>query len=562
LAPAAGFALAVLNAKSFTCEDRAVFKRLLLAIPPCFTNRDLDFEIGFPVHLALLGQVARGMGWNVDYLDMTLEEKEGYDSFALLDRLLAQPDLALVGVSNHTVRTSVTTRTVAERVKAGRPDLLVVVGGVNATFMWRELLDECLAIDVILRGYAQSGLRALLASLEAESEDLAIPGAAMRSGPSFRLDPMESPVAADFACLSLEGLEVDRYLKWTRSYSLLTHTGCGFSCNFCTSVMPGPYQSREVRFPVDQIVGEMGRALTLGFGQFFMSANIFTSDRKHCLELCEAICKSGISEVATWSCMTRVEFVDDELLSAMREAGCIDVAFGVETAGQDQWRSLRKGNFSSDRIFRAFEACRHSSLSTTAYLMLGAPEQTEEDIESTVQLVRALNPDYRVVSFFQPFPGTPYWGNLEKFGLSDVAPLNDWNFHEAPICRTRYLSKEDLVRAAIRLHLDRGESPPLLPENDALHLVDLPEGYLDQLPLPAQKALVTIDGKATIEAILRQVTALYGARGSLIALYVLSASIREGWVCIVQPWREQELAKVALDNPIYRSRSHVRESWS
>jgi anaerobic magnesium-protoporphyrin IX monomethyl ester cyclase len=516
--------------------------KMLLVIPPCFTNRELDFEVGFPVNLLLLREAAWKQGWAFESLDMTLEEKEGYDSFAKLDRCLEDKAVKLVGISNHTVRTSVTTRMVAERVKRFRPDVKVVVGGVNATFMWRELLESCLAIDYILRGYGQPGLRVLCASLQVGST-VSIPGLVTRQDEGYHVEPMVSISPADFATPSLNGFDVARYLGWTTTYPLLTHSGCGFSCNFCTSVMPGPYQNKEVYRPLDDVIREMLQAIDAGFERFFMSANIFTSRRDYCFALCEAMCQAGIPERSSWVCMTRIEFVDEELLIAMRAAGCINIAFGIETASLEQWKTLHKGRFSKNSIIKAFHLTKQADIGTTAYLMIGAPSQTQEEIEATVELLREINPDYRVISFFQPFPGTPYWEHPDKFGLSEIAPLEEWNFHEAPICRTRHMDKRTLMDAAVRFYLDRGGEDRFLPSIDSLEPVMSPDQIYPDMPLPAQEAFFRLNAFKSIEDVLEQITEEHGKRGRLIALYWLSAALRDG-VARVAKRREFEVVGV------------------
>jgi anaerobic magnesium-protoporphyrin IX monomethyl ester cyclase len=502
-------------------------RKVLLVIPPCFADQDHDFEVGFPVHLALLAQAVREVGWGVDYLDMALQEKFGEDSYCDLKQSLRDGDIGLVGISNHTVRTSVTTRLVAEQVEELRPEVPVVVGGVNATFMWRELLDGCTAIDYVLRGYAQAGLRALVLRLDGLVEGV-VPGLVEREGEEFRVTPLRAPKLAELQTPSLAGLPVARYLKWSRVYPLLTHTGCGFACAFCTSVMPGPYQNQEIHRPIMDILAEMGHAADLGFTKFFMTANVFTSNRDRCLALCAAVVQAGIPERCDWACMTRVEFVDEELLQAMSNAGCTDIAFGVETAGVDQWKSLRKGRFCPDKIYRAFEVSRDAGLRTTAYLMLGHPDQTHAAVEATIDLVRDLDPDYRSVSFFQPFPGTSYWKAADRFGLSELAPLHAWNFHEAPICRTRHMGKDALIQAAIRLYLDRNTCAGIQPDRSSL-LLD--SGFLeehDHIPEEAALALQRLLAGDTASRSLASVRSRYGDRGQLIALYWLSAAAASG----------------------------------
>lgn len=502
--------------------------KVLLVIPPCFTNRELDFEIGFPVNLLLLGHQVRAEGWDVDYLDMTLEEKEGCDSFTELDRRLGDPAVGLIGISNHTVRTSVTTRGVAQHVKSQRPDVSVVVGGVNATFMFQELVESCRAIDYVLRGYAQPGVRALLASLSG-GHDVAIPGAVMRRNGVIHVEPFVHPSPEDFIAPSFDGLDVARYLHWTKTYPLLTHTGCGFACNFCTSVMPGPYQNKEVYRPVVDVLCEMRQATNAGFERFFMTANIFTSQKAYCLELCDALKMDANLTGASWVCMTRVEFIDQEVVNAMHSAGCENIAFGVETAGVEQWRSLKKGRFSEEVVSNAFRLTRKAGMETTAYVMLGAPEQTKDDIDNTIKLVRDLDPDYRVVSFFQPFPGTPYWESPRRYGLSEIAPLEAWNFHEAPICRTRHLDKASLTEAAFRLYLEcDGSRTNFDPRSDSLEFVSAVPDISDDIFSCVRDVFSDLRNVMPVNELLENVNKKHGTRGRLIALYWLSAAMRDG----------------------------------
>ena len=93
---------------------------------------------------------------------------------------------------------------------------------------------------------------------------------------------------------------------------------------------------------MDDIVDEIKLAIDAGFTRFYMSANVFSSRRDWTLAFCDALRSEGIEEAASWVCMTRVEFVDLELLKEMKRAGCANIAYGVESAGREQWRVLKQ----------------------------------------------------------------------------------------------------------------------------------------------------------------------------------------------------------------------------
>lgn len=520
-----------LNEKSYESEeeiDKEMNNQTLLLVPPCFTDRTIDFEIGFPVHLLYLGNALEKVGWETHFYDMTLEEKEGVDSFSKLDSILKDFNIGLVGISNHTVRTFVTSKLVASHIKSLRPDVKIVVGGVGSTFMWKELMESCPAIDFVIRGYGQRSLAELVATLE-NGNVPDVPGLVFRKNKKLESVQMHPIKPDDFIAPSVKltnSLMPERYLNWTKTYSLFTHAGCSFSCKFCTSVMPAPFQNREVYRKMDDILDEISTMVDIGFEKFFMSSNNFTSKRKWVLEFCKNLVKAGIPKKATWVCMSRIESLDKEMLEAMEEAGCTNIAFGIEGVGAEQWNMINKGKFSKAKTKSVFKLTKKVKIGTSAYLILGIPYQTAKDIQSTIEFLRELNPDYRVISFFQPFPGTPYWDEPEKYGISEIAPLEDWNFYEAPICRTKQCDKTTLLRAMYKMYLDVGNGKGIEPQKDKLINVDDIIPRDPEIPESAQYMFENIIGGKTVVDALEATFAKYGARGRLIALYWLSAALK------------------------------------
>jgi pyruvate-formate lyase-activating enzyme len=506
--------------------------RVLLVVPPVFLDPKPDFEVGFPVSLAHLGRIASEEGWEVTYVDMALEAKDGLDGFARLAAALSDAQTRVVGVTSHTVRASSTTCAVAKFVKARRPDIEVVVGGVNATFAARPLLTNCPAIDVVLRGYAQPAWRTYLANGRA---DPAIPGVVTRETPTGPLTAPPPVLASEFRAPCIADLPAHRYLRWTSTYPILARMGCGFSCRFCTSVMPGPYQRKEVARPIPDVLDELCHATNLGFRRFAFSDNVFTSDPDYVTALCEAIRASGLSRRAAWSCMTRVEAVSRPLLAQMRDAGCTDVAFGVEGAGPDQWRSLRKGRYSEDTIDSAFAATKAEGIASTAFLILGAPDQTPADVEETMRLIRRVRPDHRVVNFFQPFPGTQYWDDPERYGLADLAPTEQWAFSEGPICTTRYFDKAGLWRAAVRLQLECPHGDTLNPDAVVPVLVPGYKPAAAAVPRAVAAAVTWLDNRPTVAEWLERMADTFSLRDRLVGLYWLTQGVRDSVVRLVDP---------------------------
>jgi len=502
--------------------------KILLLNPPYSLNRTSDFEIGFPVHLVFLGRVALIEGWAADYLDMALEEKDGYDSFKKLALFLSDKCIKIVGISNHTVRTSLTTMKISRYIKSLRPDINIITGGVGSTFMYKELLEQEVCIDYVFRGYAQKGLQSFLNNFT-KTEKLNAHGLVYRDS-YIKINPQVNLTEEDFHIPEISQLDISRYLKWTDTYPLLTHTGCLSNCNFCTSIMPWACQRNEFYRQVRHVTEEMMMAIKSGFGRFFMCANIFTSNKAWTLELCNEIVQRAFHRIISWTCMTRVELVDKEVLDALAVAGCGNIAFGIEGVGAQEWNDLNKGHRCLQKIRDAFMLTKNAGIKTSAYIMIGTPNQTKTDIEETISFIREVAPDFRIVSFFHPFPGTPYWDRPTDFALHDIEPLENWNLHESPICTTKYFTKEELLSTAVRMYLDHGNGNGIRPEFDCLITREVSSMATDKIPDCAKAALVLIEQKElhAVNDILAIIAEKYGNRGRLITIYWLSAFLRDG----------------------------------
>jgi radical SAM superfamily enzyme YgiQ (UPF0313 family) len=131
--------------------------------------------------------------------------------------------------------------------------------------------------------------------------------------------------------------------------------------------------------------------------------DVFTLDRKSVMAICAELKSQGI--VVPWTCETRVNLVDSELLSTMRAAGCYMIAYGVESGDQEILTEVGK-NVSLNQIIKAFELTHKAGISTVGYFMLGAPSETPETIKRTIEFAKRLNPDFVQFSIATPYPGT------------------------------------------------------------------------------------------------------------------------------------------------------------
>lgn len=108
----------------------------------------------------------------------------------------------------------------------------------------------------------------------------------------------------------------------------------------------------------------------------------------------------------SWIANTRADLVDDELLRLMAQAGCEEIAFGVESGSERIRNEIIGKKIKDEQITEAVFLCRKNKIKATFYLMMGFPTETTEDIKKTVQCGLRFKPDIIGIHFTAPMPGS------------------------------------------------------------------------------------------------------------------------------------------------------------
>lgn len=139
-----------------------------------------------------------------------------------------------------------------------------------------------------------------------------------------------------------------------------------------------------------------------------------------------ALVERGIGNRFVWDATGRINIlhrVPDSLLDLMQEAGCREIALGIESGSERLLADIDK-RIAPDMIRRAVQRVTHRGMHIKGYFILGFPTETQEDIEATEHLIHDLweIADHEPGSFrcsvfeFRPYPGTPEWSRLMTTG--------------------------------------------------------------------------------------------------------------------------------------------------
>jgi anaerobic magnesium-protoporphyrin IX monomethyl ester cyclase len=216
--------------------------------------------------------------------------------------------------------------------------------------------------------------------------------------------------------------------------------GCPSKCIFCPAGLISNYKVRY-RSP-ERIMAEIDECVTRhGLREFLFHGDTFTLKKEWLLELCDRIIASG--HKIHWGCNSRVDTMDDERATCMRQAGCWVVAFGIESGNQDILDRMKKGQ-RLERAEQAVAACKRHGLRTHAFFVIGTPWETEQTLKDTHEFARRLGTDFFDFNIAYPLPGTELHEIVSREGLFE-APREGTGYADAAV-RTHALSSARLTQ--------------------------------------------------------------------------------------------------------------------
>lgn len=168
--------------------------------------------------------------------------------------------------------------------------------------------------------------------------------------------------------------------------AMLTDYGCPFRCDFC--VIPGLGFGLR---PLPDLEEELAGLHRQGVREIFFLDQTFGVRRERTLELCGLLSRPPFR--FSWSCFSRADVLEPDVLAAMARAGCHTVIFGVESGSQETLDHYHK-HLALDRIRETLAACRASRIRTAGTFMLGLPGETEAQARATIKLALDLPLDY------------------------------------------------------------------------------------------------------------------------------------------------------------------------
>lgn len=288
----------------------------------------------------------------------------------------------------------------------------VIVGGVHLSIYPRETLRYA-SIDYAVTNEAEVALPELLEALVLRQDLSRVRGIAYQQPDgTVVVTPKQKDCNVDETPFPARHL-IDNSLYYSfisqyRNFScFITSRGCPYKCIFCEQGSK-PFRARSPKNVVDELelcYREHGiREL-----DFFDSS--FTIRKDRVIAICDEIQRRKLP--ITWAARTRVDCITDDVLKAMRAAGCSRIYYGIESGNREILQVLKKST--SLEMYRdVVHRTKKHGINTFGYFMVGNPYETEASIRQTIRLSLELDLDYAQFSKVTPMPATEMYTLLLK----------------------------------------------------------------------------------------------------------------------------------------------------
>lgn len=305
-----------------------------------------------------------------------------------------------------------------KRLRQELPGALFVAGGVHATAMPSETMTE-MRPDYLVYAEGERAITQLVTFIDSQGEESRLEnikglyywskGEIKYNGPPDLIDDLDSiPFPArhllNFAPYLVPPGMIRGFVKG-RVTTIFTSRGCPYPCTYCAS---SNVQGKKVRRrSADNVVRELESLVSdYSINGFYICDDLVTEDHDWIIEFSRKLAAKNLG--LSWACQSRVDTLDEEMLRAMKKAGCVQIDFGVESGSNKTLKTMKKST-TVEAARMAFAMTKEVGVRSCATFIIGFPQETEQDMEETFSLAKEINADFTAFYFLTPYPGTPIY---------------------------------------------------------------------------------------------------------------------------------------------------------
>ena len=196
-----------------------------------------------------------------------------------------------------------------------------------------------------------------------------------------------------------------------RSMVMLTGRGCTFHCNFCYRMDQG-FRPRSSASIIQEI-NYLKEKYRIKY--FYFADELLMSSKERTISLCRAMLDNELN--IHWWCNGRLNYVDDEVLAFMKQAGCVCINYGIESLDSDS-RKIMKKCLSDDMIINGVQKTREFGITPALNIIYGNIDEPLDALDKATQFLLEYDDhrDFHTIHFVAPFPGTELFNEAVRRG--------------------------------------------------------------------------------------------------------------------------------------------------
>ncbi len=326
----------------------------------------------------------------------------------------------------------------------------IIVGGVHAILSPVQVIWNH-EIDIVCIGEGEYVLKELLDNcLDCSKVDgiwYKKKGKIIKNPPRQLITDLDALAIPDF-----DDFEVQKCLFiYNQHLPIMASRGCPYSCTYCNNhalrkTLKGTYvRFRSVENVIEEIDVRIKQYYDTGFRYFYFFDDTFILNKEYVLKFCKQFKEKGFHKLIRWNVNIRANLVTHELMKVMKDAGCYQVRMGVEAGNQHIRNTVYNRGMTNQEIFRAVDIIRKHHLQLRLYFMVGAPQETVEMMQESLEMADTLHADEVFFGLLYPLPGTDILKVCENEHVLEVKE-DPSSFEIVPVKKTKYASPAQIQR--------------------------------------------------------------------------------------------------------------------
>ncbi len=378
----------------------------------------------FPFGMAYISAVLRKLGFFISCLDLHTKQifDESADSWKAINEFgLSTYDIVAFGGVFMEFKEL---KLLSEKIFLKNKDIFQIAGGNMASLIADVLLRET-QVKVVCLYEGEETIIELLTNMQAGNNWKMIPGIKYlneiglitQTSPRNKIDNLDTIPFPDRENWSFNIIRKAFPYGSPGRYCAVVFAsrGCPFSCTFCNPLSGKKIRTRSAENIIEEIKYLKSR-WNIGYVRFF--DEVFIGSKEKIKELCGLMLKNKLN--IFWWCQTQIQLVDEQILRLMKEAGCLEVGYGVESGSNTILLEMKKG-ITREQSREVIEMTDRVGIKPSLNIIAGTPSETQETLIETRDFLISLNhiewAEIPQISYVIPLPNTELFNTAKAKGM-------------------------------------------------------------------------------------------------------------------------------------------------